>query len=274
MTTDESQPTVLYEVKDQIATVTLNRPERLNAITDQLTSELYDIMHTAAAERDVRVIVLTGAGRAFCAGGDIAGFGSQTPNDLTTKLARSFDMNRRADFQARHTYFPSIPKPVIGMINGAAAGLGLLYALFCDVRFASEEAIFSTSFARRGLGAEYGIAWILAELVGHANALDLLISSRRVEGPEAQRLGLVNRTYPLAELRSATYAYAQDLVTWCAPSSMRMMKRGVYEASFQTLHEAVILANQDMLRSNGSSDFREGTASFLEKRQPRFDKPQ
>ncbi|MBV8747888.1 MAG: enoyl-CoA hydratase [Xanthobacteraceae bacterium] len=267
---EEDRNTVLYEVSDQIATVTLNRPETLNAITDQLTSELYDVMQTAASDRKVRAIILTGAGRAFCAGGDITGFGNQTPQDLITKLPRQFDMNRRPDFQTRHTYFPAIAKPIIGMINGAAAGLGLLYALFCDIRFASEHAVLTTAFARRGLGAEYGMAWILTELVGHANALDLLISGRKVKGDEALRLGLVNQIHPQAELASATYAYAKEIVTWCAPSSMRMMKRAVYDVPFQSLHEAVMLANQDMLVSNVSADFKEGTASFREKRPPKF----
>ena len=141
MISEEDRNTVLYEVSDQVATVTLNRPESLNAITDQLTSELYDVIQTAASDRKVRAIVLTGAGSAFCAGGDITGFGNQTPQELITKLPRQFDMNRRPDFQTRHTYFPAISKPIIGIINGATAGLGLLYALFCDVRFASEDAV-------------------------------------------------------------------------------------------------------------------------------------
>lgn len=182
---EEDHNTVLYEVSDRIATVTLNRPEALNAIIDQLASEFYDVMQTAASDRKVRAIVLTGAGRAFCAGGDITGFGNQTPKDLITKLLRQFDMNRRPDFQTRHTYFPAIPKPIIGMINGAAAGFGLLYSLFCDIRFASEDAVLTTAFARRGLGAEYGMAWILTELVGQANALDLLISGRKDQGTES-----------------------------------------------------------------------------------------
>jgi enoyl-CoA hydratase/carnithine racemase len=265
---EEDRNTVLYEVSDQIATVTLNRPEALNAIIDQLASELYDVMQTAASDRKVRAIVPTGAGRAFCAGGDISGFGNQTPQELITKLPRQFDMNWRPDFQTRYTYFPAIPKPIIGMIDGAAAGLGLLYALFCDIRFASEDAVLTTAFARRGLGAEYGMAWILTELVGQANALDLLISGRKIKGPEALRLGLVNQVHPPAELASATYAYAKD--TWCAPSSMRMMKRAIYEVPFQNLHEAVMMANQDMLVSNVSADFKEGTASFREKRPPWF----
>ena len=183
-------------------------------------------------------------------------------------------MNQPPDYQTRHTYFPAIEKPIIGMVNGPMAGLGLLYSLFCDVRFASDTAVFTTAFARRGLGAEYGMAWILARVVGHANALDLLLSGRKVLGAEALRLGLANQIYPLPELKEATRAYVKELVTWCAPSSTRMMKRALYQVPFQSLHEAVMSANQDMLTSNVSADFKEGTASFREKRPPRFQDPE
>ena len=265
--------TIAYEVADHIATVTLNRPDSMNAINDQLTTELHHAMRAASRDPNVRAIILTGAGRAFCAGGDITGFGGQAPRDIITKLPRHFDMNQPPDYQTRHTYFPAIEKPIIGMINGPVAGLGLLYALFCDVRLASDTAVFTTAFARRGLGPEYGMAWILARIVGHANALDLLISGRKVLGPEALRLGLVNQTFPAAELKEATSAYVKELVTWCAPSSMRMMKRALYQVPFQSLHEAIMVANQDMLTSNVSPDFKEGTASFREKRPPHFQDP-
>ena len=262
--------TVLYEVADQVATVTLNRPEQLNAITDGLAGELHDAMQRAASDRAVRVIVLTGAGRAFCAGGDIGGFGNVDPRHLVTKMPRPFDMNRRADYQTRHSYFPAIGKPVIGMINGPVAGLGLVYALFCDVRFAAESAVFTTAFARRGLSAEYGMAWILSRVAGHANALDLLLSARKVSGAEALRLGLANQIHAADRLKQATYAYAQEMAEWCSPRSMRVLKQQLWEVPFQSLHEAVMDANQDMLESNVSADFEEGTASFREKRPPRF----
>jgi enoyl-CoA hydratase/carnithine racemase len=262
--------TILYDVSERIATVTVNRPEQMNSITDELTGELHDAMQSAGRDKAVRVIILTGAGRAFCAGGDISGFGNQTPQDLITKLPRMFDMNRRPDFQTRHSYFPDIGKPIIGMLNGATAGLGLLYALFCDVRIAAEDAVFTTAFARRGLGAEYGMAWILAKVVGHANALDLLLSGRKLKGNEAMRLGLVNQVHPADQLPKATRDYALDMAEWCSPAAMRMMKAQVYAVPFQTLPEAVMMANRDMLVSNVSPDFKEGTTSFREKRPPRF----
>ena len=261
---------ILYEVKDRIATVTLNRPERMNTWTDVMSQEVHDAMHAAAKDKQVRVIVLTGAGRAFCAGADVAALGEDDPKALLHKLPRPFDMNRRADYQTRHTWHPSIGKPIIAMLNGATAGLGLVNALACDVRFAAEDAVFTTAFARIGLSAEYGIAWMLARVVGHANALELLLSGRRIGAPEAQRLGLVNFVHPPDKLAQATYAYARELAESCSPRSMRAIKEQVWEVPFQSLADAVIMANRDMITANLSPDFKEGTRAFLQKRKPRF----
>lgn len=262
--------TIGFSVDERVATVTLNRPDQMNALNDEMVGELYQAMCLADGDQAVRVIVLTGAGRAFCAGGDVGGFGAVDPKALLSKLPRPLDLNRRVDYQMRHIYFPRLRKPVIGMVNGATAGLGLVYALACDIRFASDAAVFTTAFARRGLSAEYGMAWILARVVGQANALDLLLSGRKVLGPEARELGLVNKVFPAAKLADETYAYARELAQWCAPRAVRVIKEQVYEVPFQTLHEAVLMANRDMLISNASADFREGTASFREKRPPRF----
>jgi len=262
--------TIRYETSDKVATVTFHRPEQMNALNDEMVAELHDAMQMAERDRNARVIVLTGAGRAFCAGGDIGGFGAVDPKSLLTKLPRPLDLNRRVDYQMRHVYFPRLRKPVIGMINGAAAGLGLVYALACDVRFAADTTVFTTAFARRGLSAEYGMAWILARVVGQANALDLLLSARKVQGPEARELGLVNKVFPAGMLAEETYAYAREMAQWCSPRSMRVIKEQLYEVPFQTLHEAVLMANRDMVVSNACADFREGTASFREKRPPCF----
>lgn len=265
-----SYNTILYQVSELIATVTLNRPEAMNALNDEIVSELYDAMLRADSDPEVRVIILTGAGRAFCAGGDINGMGGVDPRHLLTKLPRSFDIDQRPDYQTRHTYFPRLRKPVIGMLNGATAGLGMVYALCCDIRFAADTAVFTTAFARRGLSAEYGMAWMLARVVGQPNALDLLLSARRVKADEAKELGLVNKIYPADDLAAATRAYAADLATWCAPGAMAMMKHMLWEVPFQTLHDNVRMANGQMLITNASDDFREGIASFKEKRPPRF----
>ncbi|TDN59246.1 enoyl-CoA hydratase [Paraburkholderia sp. BL10I2N1] len=261
--------TILYDVKDRIATVTLNRPEHMNTWNDQVATEVYEAMQAAGADRGVRVIVFTGAGKAFCAGGDIHSFGGD-PHALMTKLPRPFDMRKRADWQTRCSYYPAIPKPVIAMLNGATVGIGLIHALFCDIRFAAEDATITTAFARRGLTAEYGMAWILSHHVGHARALDLLLSARKIKGLEAERMGLVNRAFPSSALADETYAYARDLAENCSPRSMRVMKAQLWEVPFQTPHEAIMSAGLDMPIANQCDDYKEGIASFLEKRKPNF----
>jgi enoyl-CoA hydratase/carnithine racemase len=267
---------ILYEVRDAVATVTLNRPEALNAWTDVMAEEVWQAMHAAASDEAVRVIVLTGAGRAFCAGGDVTGFKSAGddgafPRSLLHKLPRAYDFSRRPDYQSRAAYFPAIAKPVIAMLNGATAGLGLVHALFADVRFAADDAVLTTAFARLGLASEYGMAWALRNAVGHANALDLLLSARKVRGEEALRLGLVNRIHPREELAEATYAYARELAQACSPLSLRMIKRQLWELPFQTLHEALVADSADMMQTNLSEDFEEGKLAFKEKRKPRFE---
>ncbi len=261
---------ILYDVRDGIATITLNRPEQLNAWTDVMADEVYQAMHAAGADDAVRVIVLTGAGRAFCAGGDITGFKSDNPRQLLDKLPRAYDFSRRPDYQSRAAYFPSIPKPIIGMLNGATAGLGLVHALFCDVRFAAEEATLTTAFARIGLASEYGMGWVLNRVAGHAHALDLLLSARKVKGPEALRLGLVNQVHPAVQLAEATHAYARDIADFVSPRSTRTLKQQLWNLPFQTLHEALITDSDEMLRANVSEDFQEGKRAFIEKRPPRF----
>jgi enoyl-CoA hydratase/carnithine racemase len=262
---------ILYGVERKIATITLNRPERMNAWTPIMEREVRHTMEAAAKDDGVRVIVLTGAGRAFCAGADMDELKGLDPNDIrSAEGLPSFDMNRRPDWQARYSFYPSIAKPVIAMLNGATAGIGLVHALYCDLRFASDNTIFTTSFARRGLIAEHGISWMLPRIVGHANALDLLLSARRVQSDEALRIGLVNRLYPADQLAEQTYAYACDLVDFVSPTAMAVIKRQLYDVPFQTLSEAMIDANREMVVALRGADFREGVASFVEKRPPRF----
>lgn len=261
---------VLYEVRDAIATVTLNRPERHNAWTDVMAGELYDAMRAAAADRQVRVIVLAAAGKAFSVGADVDALAHLDPESLVTKLPRAFDMRVRGDYQTRCAYPAAVPKPVMAMHRGVTAGIALLHALFCDVRFAAEDAVFTTAFARIGLSAEYGAAWILPRIVGHANALDMLLSGRRVDAREALRIGLVNQVHPTEKLAESTYAYAREIAERASPRSTRAIKHQVWEAPFQTLAEAVSSAAEDMLEAVRSADFREGLAAFREKRPPRF----
>ncbi len=261
---------IIVEVKERIATITLNRPEHLNAWTDVMAEEVYEAMWTASRNDDVHAIVLTGAGRAFCAGGDITGFKSSNPRQLIDKLPRAYDFSRRPDYQSRAAYFPAIQKPIIAMLNGATAGLGLVHALFCDVRFAADDATLTTAFSRIGLASEYGMGWILNRVVGHANALDLLLSGRKVRGAEALRLGLVNQIFPKDQLVAATYQYARELADQVSPRSARVIKQQLWELPFQSLHEALVSDSDAMLLANVSEDFKEGKTAFMEKRPPRF----
>jgi len=263
---------VQYEVGEGIATVTLNRPEALNAWTDVMAEEVWLAMQSAAGDDAVRVIILTGAGRAFCAGGDVTGFKGQKsdPRQLIDKLPRAYDFSRRPDYQGRASYFPAIPKPVIAMVNGAAAGLGLVHALFADVRIAAADAVFTTAFARIGLASEYGMAWALRNVVGHSHAADLLLSARKVRGEEALRMGLVSQLHPRDKLAEATRAYAKELAGLCSPRSTRVLKQQLWALPFQSLHEALMDDSREMLESNVCEDFEEGKRAFMEKRPPRF----
>ena len=262
---------IKYAVKDGIARITLNRPDRMNAWTDTMEREVREAMESAGADGAVRVIILTGEGRAFCAGADMDNLGALAPDDITaTEWTRPFDMNSRPDWQTRYSFYPTIRKPIIAMLNGATAGIGLVHALYCDIRFATDNAAFSTSFARRGLIAEHGLSWMLPRIVGHANAIDLLISARKFRSPEAYQMGLVNKIYAPDELEDATMAYAKDLAENVSPRAMGVIKAQMYEVPFQTLAEATITANKEMALSVVSEDFKEGVAHFVEKRQAMF----
>ncbi|HWW48406.1 MAG TPA: enoyl-CoA hydratase [Xanthobacteraceae bacterium] len=262
---------VTYCVDGPVAVIRLNRPDRMNALTLVLENELRAAVERADADLAVRAIVLTGEGRAFCAGMDMDELEVLPPDDIERKdWMRPYDMNRRADYQTRYSYFPSATKPIISAINGAAAGLGLVMALYSDFRLASEKAVFATAFAKRGLIAEHGIAWILPRVVGHANAIDLLLTSRKIDAEEARAMGLVSRVLPPDELMPATMALAISLSTEVSPRSVRVMKRQIWDAPFRGLGEAIADANREMYFSILSEDFKEGVAHFLERRPARF----
>jgi enoyl-CoA hydratase/carnithine racemase len=178
--------------------------------------------------------------------------------------------NTREDFKKRFSFPLAVPKPVIGAINGSTAGLGLVLALYCDIRIAANTAKFTTAFSQRGLIAEYGLAWLLPRLIGMHNALDLLYSSRVILGTEAFEIGLVNKVVPEDQLMATARDYAVHLATTASPRSMSAIKRMVYTGQFQTLSEAYELAVDEMVQSLNSNDFREGVASYIEKRNPNF----
>lgn len=267
----------LYDVGDRVATITLNRPDKLNAWTAVMEREVRSAIEEAERDSDVRVIILTGAGRGFCAGADISLLSAVVGQGVNEKVrAQALGASEakregvQKDFQKKYSYFPAVTKPVIAAINGPVVGLGFVITLYCDLRFASDGARFSTAFSRRGLIAEYGMAWMLPRLVGLANALDLLFSARTIDAAEALRMGLVNQVFPQAAFMDKVREYSHDLASSVSPRSLRVIKRQVYAAMFQGLGDAFDLSLHEMLESLRSEDFKEGVAHFLEKRAPNF----
>jgi len=264
----------MYEVDGAIATITLNRPHRLNAWTGRMHTEYRWALQQAEDDSSARVIVVTGAGRGFCAGGDTTALeghvekGGYDPG-TTPDIARP-GYGVRPEFDAAFAYHFGLSKPVIAAINGPAAGVGLVLACFADLRFAANGAKLTTSHGKLGLPAEYGLSWILPRLIGVTRANDLLLSSRVILAEEAETMGLVNRAVPGDQLLDAVYAYARDLATNVSPSSMRETKRQIYTDLHRTAAEAVIDAEALLDRMTTEPDFREGVAALTERRAPRF----
>jgi len=256
-----SEEAVLYEVRDRIAVITLNRPERLNAWNPDINQGYFDSLDRAAADDDVRVIVVTGAGRGFCAGADM--------NVLQGIESGTNEPSSEADTRA-HTHAMGIPKPVIAAINGACAGLGFVHALACDVRFAAEGAKFTAAFSRRGLIAEHGSSWTLPRVVGQGVALDLMISGRVFLADEAKELGVVNKVFPADTLMDETLAYAKDMADNVSPTSMAVMKHQLYNHPMMAVGDALAESNKFMRESLRRPDFKEGVSSFVENRPPNF----
>lgn len=267
---------ILYEVDDPIATIKLSRPKQLNAWTDRMAAEVKHAVAAAEADERVVVIVLTGDGRGFCAGADLdnlkaIGEGERLGGDPLEDLdASPGDPEMDESFHGAYSYLMSVRKPVIAAVNGPCAGMAVPISLCCDIRFASDRAVFTTAFSRRGLIAEWGISWTLSRLVGPAHAMDLILSARKIDAAEAERLGLVNRVVPHDELMSFVYDYARDMAMNCSPASLAVMKRQIYEDQTETLAHANKNARELMVESFGRPDFKEGVRSFMEKRPPEF----
>lgn len=268
---------IIYQVDEPVATVTLNRPERLNALTARTQVELKHAL--IQAERDERVvgIIVTGAGRAFSAGADmqalsmIADAGEMTRDESLAGLeAETRGRDVDPEFKITWSFIPSVRKPVIAAINGPVAGMSFAIASLCDLRFAVEGAVFTTSFSQRGLVAEHGLSWTLSRLVGPSRALDLLWSARKFDAAEAERIGFVDRVLPADDLLPAARDYISELAARCSPTSIAVMKRQVYLHMMRPLNEAMDESNRLMAESLARPDFKEGVASFLEKRPPHF----
>jgi enoyl-CoA hydratase/carnithine racemase len=256
-----SERPALIAVADGVAVVTLNRPDRLNAWTGRMEREYRDLLAAAEADPSVRVIVVTGAGRGFCAGADSAALGPMTATGV-------YDSGVPDDVERGFAWQLRLSKPVIAAINGPVAGVGLVLALFCDLRFAVPGAKLTTSFGRLGLPAEYGSSWLLPRLVGRSRAADLLFSSRIVLAEEALSIGLVDRVCSVDD----TVAYARGIAAEISPSSLRVMKQQLWDdlAGGRGVDASIEESYSLLQRMVGEPDFKEGVRAMQERRPPRF----
>jgi enoyl-CoA hydratase/carnithine racemase len=265
---------IRYEVDDPVAVVTLHRPEVLNAWTPTMELEVRDALGRAVDDPAVVGIVLTGAGRGFCAGIDLRLLESFAGGDRDVLISRDVPLPGEdswgEDLRGNYSFLLSIPKPVVAAINGPVVGMAVAIVLACDVRFMAEDATLSTSFAARGLVAEYGLSWLLPKLVGPGIAVDLMLSARTVTGREAAALGLVNEALPVGDLLQTARDYVTDLAARCSPASMATMKRQVYAHLHAGLAAAEKESRRLMLESFERPDAAEGVRSFLKKRSPRY----
>jgi enoyl-CoA hydratase/carnithine racemase len=266
-----------YDVADGIATITLDRPERLNAWTATMNAEYRAHLQEATDDPAVRVIVVTGSGRGFCAGAeseDLAGhaargaYDSGAPDDLATP-----GQGVRPEFDAELAYHFGIPKPVLAAINGPVAGIGFALSCYCDLRFAARGAKFTTAHGKLGLPCAFGLAWLLPKLIGLPRALDLILSSRTFDADEAHALGLVTEVVEGPELIDHVRSYARMLATTVSPASLAASKRQVYEAFHQTVAESVRTAEALLDPMMAGPDYREGVAALRQKRAPDFGAP-
>ena len=269
---------IIYQVDEPSAVITLNRPDKMNAWTGNMEKEFKHAL--AAAEADERVvgIIITGAGRAFCAGADMGGLQAISSNQgfskskekAETPPADPGDPDFGPSYRKTYSYISSIKKPVIAAINGAAAGMAVPIACFCDMRFGSEKAMFMSAFAQRGLIAEWGMGWLLPRLVGTAHTMDILLSSRKIRAHEAARMGLINRIVEGEDLIEHTKQYIREMAASCSPASLAVMKKQVYQSLMKDLDVALDEASELMVESFSREDFKEGISSFVEGRKPEF----
>ena len=268
---------VIYSVEEGVAVVTLNRPDRLNAMTLTMAGEIRAAMQKASDDDEVRVIVLTGAGRGFCAGADaarlqgrVSGIAVEEEEALPFIGAIEGGLDLPQAFAAKYAWIATVPKPVIAAVNGPAVGVGMVLPMFADIRFASDTARFGTAFSKRGLVPEYGLGWLLPRLIQPSKAFDLLYTARLVDADEAVDMGLVDKVFPTNELLPAAMDYARELATAVSPRSNRVVKRMVYQGLDQGFDSAMEQCLADMADAQKSDDFKEGIAAWKDKRVPIF----
>jgi enoyl-CoA hydratase/carnithine racemase len=266
--------TLRYEVTERVATITLDRPDRLNAWTGRMHTEYRHAVATADLDPDVRVLVITGAGRGFCAGADAKALDKHAEagryDDGVREPLASPGYGIRTEFDHAFAFHYGLRLPVVAAVNGAAAGVGLVLACYADLRFAAAGAKLTTAHGRLGLPAEYGLSWVLPRLVGIGHAADLLLSSRVVLAEEAAEMGLVNRVVPAEQLLDVTYGWAREVANHVSPASVTASKRQLYADLHGDVGTSVANAERLLERHVQGPDYTEGVRALLEKRQPRF----
>ena len=266
-TIDTGTDELLCEIDQRVATITLNRPQARNSLSDHLSPALRRMIKQCGDDPEVGALLITGAGDAFCAGGDIKGMAGNTP-----KAEMSLD-EKIADLRIRQRTLTgalvAVRKPTIAALPGAAAGAGMAIALACDIRIAAESAIMATGYARIGLTGDYGIAWLLTQLVGTSRARELMFTAERISSARCEALGLVNRVVPDAELRATAFAFARSLAEGPA-LAFAGMKNNLDHATTSDFLSSLDQEADSMVRAARTNDHKEAVRAFIEKRKPSF----
>ena len=271
-----SDAPILSHTADGVAVITLNRPEKLNALTPAMLGQFFAAVAAASADPAAKVIVVTGAGRSFSAGLDLgligqgAGATVETHPDHSPQWGDDVGPALAPYYSGGWPVLITSRKPTIAAVNGPAFGWGFILSLHCDIRFAARSALFNATFARIGVPGEKGSAWLLTRLIGQARALDLLYTARRFDGAEAERLGLVNAVYDDDALLGQVMEYARNIAAYSAPRALAAMKAQVWTALDEDYSTGFAAADHEQDLATRTDDFREAFTSYREKRAPNF----
>ena len=272
-TIDTGTQELLCEVEGGVATVTLNKPDKRNALGDVLTPALRTVLLSLGEDARCGAVVITGAGRAFCAGGDVSGMGGgKRPADAPARTEEDAikDLVHKQETLTLRLY--ELAKPTIAALPGPAAGAGLSIALACDMRIMAKSAFVTAAFANIGLSGDYGGSWLLTRLVGPAIAKELYMTARRIPAEECLALGIANRVVPLGELQKSANELARQLANG-PRTAIRTMKENINRAVDADLKTCLALEAEGVVRSSRTADHREAVRAFVEKRPPRFNHP-
>lgn len=258
--------TLLTEQEGAVLTITLNRPDKLNAATDELLTELIDAFKQAGRDEGVRAIILTGAGRGFCAGQDLASVQARVPDE---RGSLGYGDHLRHTYNQLIKRMRTIEKPIVVAVNGVAAGAGMSLVMASDLRLAAESASFLQAFVKIGLVPDSGSTWFLPRLIGQARAMEMMLTGRRISAEQAEAWGLINRVVPDDQLMAEAHALAQEMAA-LPTKSIGYIKRGVNFATTTSLEEALDFEADMQELAGRTEDHKEGVAAFLEKRPPEY----